>query len=65
MADTCKSCKAPIIWAKTAAGKAMPLDSASVLVAEIHDGQIVRMVRGHVSHFATCANANQHRRSNG
>ena len=67
MADTCRTCGAPILWATTQAGKFMPLDEKEYLVAETSeddDGKLLisRMVRGHVSHFATCAQAAQHRR---
>lgn len=30
MADTCKSCGAPIVWIRTPAGKSMPCDAALV-----------------------------------
>lgn len=64
----CRSCGAPIVWAKTAAGKAMPLDAASVLVmvprapTGTADEVVVDAVRGHLSHFATCPHAAQHRK---
>ena len=53
----CKSCNAMIIWLETPNGKKMPVDAATV--APEHD----RYIAGtHQSHFATCPNANQHRR---
>lgn len=71
----CRSCNAEIIWAVTAAGKRMPLDEASnaegnVLLHE--NGTCIVLAAGddrewedssrHTSHFATCPNADQHRR---
>lgn len=53
----CSSCRAKIIWFKTAAGKNMPVDADTV---EPED-QELELPR-HISHFATCPNAGQHRR---
>ena len=53
----CRSCNAKIIWFKTAAGKNMPVDSDTV---EADDDELD--LARHVSHFATCPNAAQHRR---
>jgi hypothetical protein len=68
----CNSCQAAIIWATTAKGKAMPLDvepSASGNI-ELRSG-IAHFVTPdqsalgprYISHFATCVNARQHRKS--
>jgi len=71
--NTCSSCGAPIAWAKTGSGKAMPLD------AEPNSAGNVELVGGvakswgsshewppgavrYTSHFATCAHAAEHRR---
>jgi len=54
----CRSCNARIIWFKTDAGKNMPVD-ADTVEAEDDELDLTR----HVSHFATCPNANQHRKS--
>lgn len=69
----CRSCGAPIRWARTAAGKHIPLDATptpdgNVLLTE--DG-VATVVGGlHVwppdalrwtAHFATCPNADEHR----
>lgn len=54
----CRSCHAQIIWFKTPAGKNMPIDADSV---EPHDDELD--LAKHVSHFRTCPNADQHRRS--
>lgn len=54
----CKSCGAAIVWGKAAAGKAIPLDPA-VLSVVTEAGEVVR---GRISHFATCPDAAQHRR---
>lgn len=53
----CRSCRAKIIWFKTDAGKNMPVDADTV---EADDDELD--LSRHVSHFATCPNANQHRR---
>lgn len=46
-----------IIWFKTSAGKNIPIDAATVL-PEDYTLELPR----HVSHFATCPQAAQHRR---
>ena len=73
---TCRSCGAPIRWVRTRAGKAMPLDAQPVATGNVvlgEDGTARTLTRKQVmlggivgdrytSHFATCANASQHRR---
>lgn len=54
----CRSCRAMIIWFRTPAGKNMPVDADTVLPED----QELEQPR-HVSHFSTCPNAGQHRRS--
>lgn len=54
----CRSCHAKIIWFKTDAGKNMPVDADTV---EPHD-QDLDLSRHH-SHFASCQNADKHRKS--
>lgn len=53
----CKTCRARIIWFRTASGKNMPVDADSVKPEddEYEHGR-------HISHFATCGQAAQHRR---
>lgn len=53
----CKSCRARIVWLKTVTGKNMPVDADTVEA----DDETFDSSR-HVSHFATCPDANQHRR---
>lgn len=53
----CRSCGHPIVWFKTDAGKNIPIDAETVL-AEDTTLELPR----HVSHFATCPHADQHRR---
>jgi len=68
----CKSCKASIVWAMTTSGSRMPLDAKPVkqgtftlledgryLLAEIATGDDVDRYQ---SHFATCPNADRHRK---
>lgn len=54
---TCRSCEAPIVWLKTATGKAMPVDASSV-----QPGDTLFVPGLHVSHFATCPDAKEHRK---
>lgn len=69
----CKSCGAPIRWAKTPSGSSVPLDAepvASGNVALRSDGIAIYLKAGEprpagatfVSHFATCPDAKQHRK---
>jgi hypothetical protein len=53
----CRSCNAKIIWFKTEAGNNMPVDADTV---EPDDDELD--LERHKSHFATCPNANQHRK---
>ncbi len=55
----CRSCRAMIIWFKTPAGKNMPVDADTVEPEDdVNDLDLSR----HVSHFATCKNADAHRK---
>lgn len=55
----CSSCNARIIWLHTANGKRMPVDADTVKPTDTaFDPR-----SDQVSHFATCPNANQHRRA--
>lgn len=73
----CRSCGADVLWAKTDAGKSMPLDpepvdDGNVLLYRTPEGlRAVVMSKGdhvpdnasrHKTHFATCPNAERHRR---
>lgn len=67
---TCKSCDAPIIWVQTASGKLMPLDAKPerrfVLGAAAGHGDGTRTAQSaetYTSHFATCPQADQHRKA--
>jgi hypothetical protein len=60
LATRCASCSASIVWFRTAAGKRMPVDESST---QPTDAEHQLDLKRHVSHFATCPNANQHRRS--
>ena len=74
MSAICRSCGAPIVWAKTSRGLSMPLDAAPVVDGNvaIRDGVAVVVDPGglfderpgevrYVAHFATCPQAAQHR----
>ena len=59
----CRSCGAEIIWVKMESGKAMPLDKKEiVLFRPVREGIAPIQVKGHQSHFATCPNADKHRK---
>jgi hypothetical protein len=71
----CRSCDAPIIWATTPTGKAMPIDAEPVeggnvvifdgpegpLAVVTHASQAPDKAR-YRAHFASCPNASQHRK---
>ena len=74
----CSSCEAPIFWAKTVNGRAIPIDLEScgddgnIEVLFGSDGSVTANVVGkqrglfpalrYKSHFATCPNAADHRK---
>lgn len=65
--SACSSCGAPIVWATTEAGKAIPLSAATkqarVVVEEGPDGKLYATVKTtYLSHFVDCANAARHRK---
>jgi len=60
--DACFSCHAPVIWAKTEKGRAMPVDAAPVETGNIElAGGVAKYVPAgtgrYVSHFVTCPQA--------
>jgi endogenous inhibitor of DNA gyrase (YacG/DUF329 family) len=55
----CASCGARVVWFRTRKGKRMPVDEASTRPTDRADQ--LDLTR-HVSHFATCPNAAEHRR---
>ena len=60
MSATCSSCGAAIVWGKTKAGKAVPLDAEPIggLLNE-DTGEVMRLRQ---THFATCPHAKMHRK---
>lgn len=69
--SACRSCGAPIIWAITENGKRMPLDAEPAerptgvfRLEPSGDDLIARrpIEQVYISHFATCPNADQHRK---
>lgn len=77
MTTTCKSCGAKIFFAKTPAGKPIPVDlvpaeKGNLIVRRVQAGLVAVPLRragalaadevAHVSHFATCAQADQWRK---
>ena len=65
--NTCKSCGAEIVWVEMDSGKPMPCDAKPLTVVEVYEvkgkkkGSVVN-TGYHMSHFATCPNAEKHRR---
>lgn len=55
----CRSCGADIVWFRTKAGKRMPVDEATTQPTDREDQLDLER---HTSHFATCPDADQHRR---
>lgn len=53
----CKSCGDPMVWLKTAAGKAIPVNAGTV-----KEGDTLFDPLRHVSHFKTCPDAKLFRR---
>lgn len=63
MSAKCSSCGAEIIWAKTPAGKNMPLSVKSKETRWwINDDEEAVPMTVYLSHFADCPNAEQHRK---
>lgn len=75
--SACRSCGAPVLWARTRAGKAMPLDAAPTAdgnVAllgtngcEVLAGQSLAAARAehrelYLTHYATCPQADAWRK---
>jgi hypothetical protein len=68
----CKTCLQQIVWGVTANGKRVPLDPAEKRYVLLHmlegPAGVARsddeygMVDTHLSHFATCPQADQHRK---
>lgn len=55
----CRSCEQPVVWFNTKAGKRMPVDADTTKPTDAqHQLDLTR----HKSHFATCPNADHHRR---
>lgn len=63
----CKSCGAEIVWLKTCAGKNMPVNVPKFADGEIAHEAVTTALEFNpyymISHFSTCPNSNQHRRS--
>lgn len=59
LATHCRSCNALIVWFRTASGKRMPVDEATTLPT---DAEHQLDLKRHKSHFASCPNANEHRK---
>jgi hypothetical protein len=57
----CRSCQAGIVWLKTKSGKNMPVDADTWVQGQ---PPIFNPDLGHITHFATCPNADQHRKQN-
>ncbi len=59
----CRSCSADILWATTEAGKTIPLDvKPAPGLFSVDERGVARSAKVYVSHFATCPNAQKHRK---
>lgn len=61
----CRSCDESIVWMVTSNNKNMPVDADSIDESELeyhNSTPCFDASFGHISHFATCPNADQHRR---
>lgn len=72
----CRSCQAPIIWVKTVTGRSMPVDPTPTAAGNVWLEPSPHQITANViapanmgnypvlrtSHFATCPEADQHRR---
>jgi len=67
----CRSCNALVLWAKTKTGKWSPFDASPVrdgvrfVITNDDEPKAIhtKTGAGHTSHFASCPNAAQHRKS--
>jgi hypothetical protein len=57
----CRSCGALILWVNTEQGNRIPLDAKSEKRFIVRDNT-ARSVNAYLTHFATCPNAEQHRK---
>lgn len=62
--SSCQSCGAPIKFVRTVSGRWVPLDPEVVncMTDKGHPG-LYEPVKGFVSHFATCPDADKYRRA--
>jgi hypothetical protein len=64
--SACRSCGADILWIETEIGKAMPIDATPekriILRPVGGTSRVGKVVDTYISHFATCPEADQHRR---
>lgn len=62
----CRSCGAPIVWAKSATGKSIPLERDSVPELDRHKAVIAfDPAAGHIAHFSSCPDAGKFRKGKG
>lgn len=59
----CRSCGAMIVWFKTISGKNMPVNITEQALEDAKEGEFYNPKNDeHIAHFATCPNADKHRR---
>lgn len=66
--STCRGCGASILWARTAAGRAIPLNAEAVLgfvVTGVDGERHATAKRFFTSHHATCPKADDFRKPKG
>ena len=73
-ASRCRSCGAHVIWAKTQSGKNIPVDLQEIVggnlrILDVPSGKFAKViqakpdVKAYRTHFASCPNADGHRRN--
>jgi hypothetical protein len=62
----CRTCQQEIVWGRTESGKRVPLDPPEKRFVMKHtpdaEQLYVRMIPTYISHFATCPQADEHRK---
>ena len=61
----CKSCDAEIAWIATGSGKHHPVNAKAEKRWVADNARGWQLVDTYLSHFATCPNADQHRKKKG
>ncbi len=58
----CSTCGAEIVWGLTTKGKKVPLDPPEKRMVDVSGNGVFAVLPTHLSHFATCPQADLHRK---